>query len=267
MKLVIISTLGAVHLHVVSELARRHPPRLILKPHRPPLPPAPLSDRLAKLRKAPLAALRDRFEQRVRDARMAHTEAEIVRLLFAGAPPTVDATPIAVSELHAPPTLERLRALAPDLLFVSGAPILRPEVFCIPRLGTVNLHYGIAPDYRGEDTLFWPLVRKDYDHLGVTLHSIDRGVDTGRILAHGYPARRGGESETELWAAAARLGAHLIDRFLSTAGPESLSGTPQPAGGRQYFRRERTALWEARYRAARALGCTPPPAPERFVFY
>lgn len=289
MKLVIVSTLGAVHLHVVSEIARRHAPLAVLQPYRAPAPPPPVQERLGRFRRAPLDVLRESVEQRVRTARMERSEAEIATLLFGGAPPHVEATPIPVSELHAPRTLERLRALEPDLLFLSGAPVLRPELFGLARLGTVNLHYGVAPEYRGEDTLFWPLVRADHERLGVTLHTVDQGVDTGRLLAHGFPERRGGEGETELWAASAQLGARLAVRLLDALRraldggmgdvvaramhgigddvTRPLSGVPQPAGGRQYFRRERTALWEMRYHAGRALGRTPPPAAERVVFY
>lgn len=270
MKLVIVSTLGAVHLHVVTEVARRHAPVAVLRPHRAPGPAPALADRLERLRRGPLAALREGVEGRVRTARLERSEAEIAGLLFGRATPHVEATPIALAELHAPATLESLRALGPDVIVLSGAPVLRPELFGLARLGTVNLHYGVAPEYRGEDTLFWPLVRGDFDRLGVTLHTVDRGVDTGRLLAHGFPERRGGESESELWAACARLGARLLvgllDR-LRAEGAGALSGATQPPGGRQYFRRERTASWEMRYRLGRALGRTPPPAVEKVVLY
>ncbi len=264
MKLVIVSTLGAVHRHVVSEVARRCPPALVIQPQSPPPGPTRRAEGLGALS---LERLEQGILHRVRRVRMERAEATLERLLAGGAAPPADVMKVAISSLHSEATLEAIRALAPDLMLVSGAPVLRPELFTIPRLGAVNLHYGVAPAYRGEDTLFWPLVEGDHDKLGVTLHFIDRAVDTGRVLAHGFIGRKGGEGEVELWAAAARLGARLVNRFLESAGEGVPEGVLQSTGGRQYFRRERTLAWEARHWARRALGWTPPPATERIVTY
>ena len=263
MKLVIVSTLGAVHRHVVSEVARRFPPALVIQPGSP--PPSPV--RIPEPRTRPLDRLERAVHHRVRSLRMERAEAALERMLGVWGAPPVDVTRVAFSDLHSSATLATIRALAPDVMLVSGAPVLRPELFSLPRLGAVNLHYGIAPAYRGEDTLFWPLVKGDHESLGVTLHRIDSAIDTGRILAHGFVGRRGGESETELWAAAARLGARLVLRLLETVGESLPAGAVQSTAGRQYFRRERTLAWEARYWGRRAAGLTPPPAAERIVMY
>ncbi|MFO0593312.1 MAG: formyl transferase [Polyangiaceae bacterium] len=267
MKLVVISSLGAVHLHVVAQIARRHPPIEILRPYRPKAPAPPIDERLARALRSPVDAARDGARDRLRDARIERTEREIAALLFPAVTPEVSATSVPVKELCSPHVVARLRALSPDVIFVSGAPVLRPEVFTIPRFGTINLHYGVAPEYRGEDTLFWAMVRGDHERLGVTLHTIDRGVDTGQLLAHGFPRRRGGESESELWASCADLGARLATVVLDTLGGRPLSGVPQPPGGRQYFRRERTPLRDLQHQALRAIGRTPPAAPERIYYY
>lgn len=267
MKLVIISSLGAVHLHVVAQIARRHRPLEILRPYRPEAPAPPLDERLARALRRPTETGREALLRRIRDARIERTEEEIAAILFPAVTPAVNATSVPVKELGSQETVARLRALSPDVIFVSGAPVLRPEVFTIPRLGTLNLHYGVAPDYRGEDTLFWAMVRGDHERLGVTLHTVDRGVDTGQLLAHGFPRRRGGESESEMWALCADLGARIATVVLDTLDGRPLSGMPQPAGGRQYFRRERTPVWDLKHRAMRALGRTPPAAPERVYYY
>lgn len=267
MKIVFISTLGAVHRHVVAETLRHHPTAEVWQPVRERAAPAPASDRWARFRAAPLAALRERASLRVRRERMALLETRIAHRLFGGQPPPIDATQVPLAALSHPATIERLRALGPDLLLVSGAPILKPVLFGVPRLGTVNLHYGVAPAYRGEDTLFWPLLHEDWGHLGLTLHFIDAGVDTGRVIAHGFPARLGGEGEADLWAAAARVGATMVRRFLEACAAEVPRGQSQAPGGRQYLRRERTALHDLRYLAKRALGKVPPPAGERILWY
>lgn len=267
MKLVIVSTLGAVHRHVVSEIARASPPALILRPMSLPARPKPLATRLSRLREAPIASVRDRVEQGIRRLRMQHAERSIAHVLFGCSPPVLETTDVPIPALASPPTVELLESLSPDVLLVTGAPILRPEIFTIPRLCAVNIHYGVAPAYRGEDTLFWPLVHGAHESLGVTLHAIERGVDSGRVFVQGTMARRGGESEIDLWISAGRLAARLAIELLARIGDSPPAGAPQAAGGRQYFRRERTALAEARYWALRARGHVPPEAPERVTWY
>lgn len=266
MKLVVVSTLGAVHRHVISEVARVHPPALILQPVSLPPRNKPFATRLARMREAPLASLRDRLEQEIRRRRMQHAEASIARALFGGSPPSLTTTTVPIPALASPPTVDLLESMAPDVLLVTGAPILRPEIFTIPRLCAINIHYGVAPAYRGEDTLFWPLVQGDFDQLGITLHAIEKGVDAGRVFVQGTMARRGGESEIDLWVSAARLASRLAIELLSRFADSPPRGRVQPPGGRQFFRRERTALAEARYLAVRALGRTPPPAAERVTW-
>ena len=92
-------------------------------------------------------------------------------------------------------TATLLASLRPDVLLVAGGPLLKPSIFSIPRLAAVNVHFGISPMYRGEHTLFWPVYCRDYRNIGVTIHIIDRGIDTGRMLAQGFVQITDGDDE------------------------------------------------------------------------
>lgn len=58
--------------------------------------------------------------------------------------------------------------------------ILKPNAF--KGLGLFNIHFSLLPKYRGCFTSFWPIMNGE-DESGVTLHEIDEGIDTGRIIA------------------------------------------------------------------------------------
>lgn len=75
-----------------------------------------------------------------------------------------------------------LERISPEIIAVSGAPILRPEVFNIARLGALNMHSSLLPDDRGSHAEFWQVLEGRTDRAGVTIHYIDEGVDTGRIV-------------------------------------------------------------------------------------
>ncbi len=93
--------------------------------------------------------------------------------------PNVDYLPC--QNLHAPDVLQRVESFAPELGLALAAPILREQLFTIPRLGTINLHKGKVPDYRGMPPAFWELWHGEKE-VGCTIHKVEAGLDTGDIL-------------------------------------------------------------------------------------
>ncbi|GMU21318.1 MAG: hypothetical protein AMXMBFR13_14110 [Phycisphaerae bacterium] len=80
-----------------------------------------------------------------------------------------------------PEVLDQLRDFSPWLGISIAAPILKAELFSIPLLGTINLHKSLLPDYRGIPPAFWEL-HDGARVTGATVHWIDDGLDTGRII-------------------------------------------------------------------------------------
>ncbi|MFP2770649.1 methionyl-tRNA formyltransferase [Oceanisphaera sp. KMM 10153] len=75
-----------------------------------------------------------------------------------------------------------LKSLQPDLIVVfSMSQLLKENIFTIPRLGTVNMHAAMLPDYRGPNPDVWQYINLEMNP-GVTIHYIDKGEDTGDIL-------------------------------------------------------------------------------------
>lgn len=74
-----------------------------------------------------------------------------------------------------------LVTIKPDILISHLAPVLPEKIFSLPAAGTVNIHPSLLPDYRGANPHFWVYYdRKKY--TGVTLHYINKGVDSGDII-------------------------------------------------------------------------------------
>ena len=91
------------------------------------------------------------------------------------------ATHLQYPDLHAPECLQCLRSLQPDLGIVFACYRLRRSLFALPRLGTLNLHLGKAPEFRGSSPGFYELLG-GVPEIGVTVHRVDDGLDTGPIL-------------------------------------------------------------------------------------
>lgn len=80
---------------------------------------------------------------------------------------------------------ELVRKWFPDLIVVySMSQLLRRSIFCIPALGTINIHPAKLPAYRGPNPILWMYHDMEMNP-GVTIHYIDEGEDTGDIIEQG----------------------------------------------------------------------------------
>lgn len=89
-----------------------------------------------------------------------------------------------VADLHAPAVLHQISELQPDLGLIYGSPILKPELFEIPKFGTLGIHHGKVPEYRGNKTTFWMMYNGE-PCVGVTIQKVNQGLDTGSIVKTG----------------------------------------------------------------------------------
>jgi phosphoribosylglycinamide formyltransferase-1 len=87
-----------------------------------------------------------------------------------------------VNSINEPKVRELLQTLRISVCVVTGTSLLSRELL---ESGPVflNIHCGITPTYRGVHGGFWAICQEDWDNVGVTIHRIDAGIDTGQVLA------------------------------------------------------------------------------------
>ena len=132
---------------------------------------------------------------------------------------------------------EAVRAAEPDVAVVSNwRTRLAPELFTIPRLGTLNVHDALLPAYAGFAPLNWALIN-DEAEVGVTAHLMDADFDAGDVvLSRSTPIT---DDDTVV---------DLFDRTLAMFGPLTVdaleqlrTGTarpvPQDRSAASYFHR------------------------------
>ncbi|HET7603502.1 MAG TPA: formyl transferase [Gemmatimonadales bacterium] len=85
------------------------------------------------------------------------------------------------ADLTGEDSVERLRELRPDVTVLAGTPLLPASVLEVARLGTLNVHPGLLPRYRGVDVVAHAILNGD--PVGATVHFVDAGIDTGRIIS------------------------------------------------------------------------------------
>ncbi|HJR50414.1 MAG TPA: formyltransferase family protein [Gemmatimonadales bacterium] len=149
-------------------------------------------------------------------------------------------------DLHAPECLAHLRSLRPDLGIVFACYRLRKSLYSIPRLGTLNLHLGKAPEFRGSSPGFYELLA-GVPEVGVTVHRVDDGLDSGPILLQrtlpldavptGDPLQYLASLQREVLVPA---GAALMAEAVRLEARGAAVEMPQPPSG---FRPRRRATW------------------------
>jgi folate-dependent phosphoribosylglycinamide formyltransferase PurN len=110
-------------------------------------------------------------------------------------------------DIHAAAVRVRVRDLEPDLGLIYGGPIMRPELFEIPPLGTLGIHHGKVPEYRGKKTTFWAMYN-DESAVGVTIQRVNAGIDTGEVVKTG-DVLTAGKSYRRVWQELEELGLAL----------------------------------------------------------
>lgn len=144
-----------------------------------------------------------------------------------------------VANLNHASAQEWIKALEPDVLVVHATGILKAATFRIARRYAINLHCGILPDYRGHDTMFWPLYYHDVGKLGVTLHLLEPRVDTGSILRQGQVKWDWADTDITVWFKAFALGVDLICEVITSLSKGELVAPlpPVPHHGPHYPRK------------------------------
>lgn len=140
-----------------------------------------------------------------------------------------------------PASVERIRALAPDFLFsFYYRHMLKPPLLVVPRLGALNMHGSLLPQYRGRVPVNWAVINGETE-TGATLHYMTAKPDAGDIVAQQAVPILRDETALEVFHKVAAAAAAVLDRSL----PALIAGTaprqPQDLTQGGYFSGRRPA--------------------------
>jgi|SRR5881394_1506284 len=82
--------------------------------------------------------------------------------------------------LDHPETVARLKRLKLDVGLHKASAIYRDPTINAFRLGILNPHIGMLPEYRGRNVMEWALLQGG--PVGITVFFIDSGIDTGERI-------------------------------------------------------------------------------------
>lgn len=113
-----------------------------------------------------------------------------------------------------PEFIEEMKKLKPDVIcVVAYGKILPQELLDIPKLGCINVHGSLLPQYRGAAPIQWAVLNGDKT-TGVTTMYMDAGMDTGDIILKEEVVIREDETTGELWDRLSKIGGEILVKTL-----------------------------------------------------
>jgi folate-dependent phosphoribosylglycinamide formyltransferase PurN/peptidoglycan/xylan/chitin deacetylase (PgdA/CDA1 family) len=132
-----------------------------------------------------------------------------------------------IENMNSQTAANELRKLSADLGIVLGTRILKRSTFSAPSMGSLNLHKGKVPEYRGQPAGFWKIFDGE-STAGVTIHFVDEGLDTGDIVGEATVAIHPKDSPETLRRKLDRCGGDLLPRCVSQIAQGTFASRPQP---------------------------------------
>ena len=143
-------------------------------------------------------------------------------------------------ELYQPSSLkdeaaqQRLRVTRADAMVVAAYGLILPEpVLAIARLGAINIHASLLPRWRGAAPIQRAILAGDA-RTGISIMQMDRGLDTGPVLAAESLPIAADDTAGSLHDRLADLGARLIVSTLARLERGQLHAEPQADAGVSY---------------------------------
>ena len=109
--------------------------------------------------------------------------------------------------------IQELKSLNADLFVVVAFRMLPEVVWNMPRLGTLNLHGSLLPQYRGAAPIQWAVINGETE-TGCTTFRLKHEIDTGEVLGQHKMNIGANETAGELYERMMHKGAALLVQTL-----------------------------------------------------
>jgi len=149
---------------------------------------------------------------------------------------------LTVENINTTEVYEFTRKSQPDLIMVSGTRLIKDCLLSIaPPIGIMNLHTGISPYIKGgPNCTNWCIATKQFHLIGNTIMWIDKGIDTGNLMATEFTDFTGDESLLDVHIKVMEHAHSLCVRSIEQLSRNQLNNVPQSSLGRgvTYFNRQ-----------------------------
>jgi len=130
--------------------------------------------------------------------------------------------------------LTQLQAIGADVfVVVAYGQILSQQILDMPKLGCINVHGSILPQYRGAAPIQWSICHGEKE-TGITTMLMDAGMDTGAMLLTGTTPIDLLDNAHDVAMRLATIGADLLLETLLKLEAGEITGIPQDNAAATY---------------------------------
>jgi len=133
-----------------------------------------------------------------------------------------------------------LRRHEPDVVCINGTNLLRENLLRLsPSIpyGFVNLHTGLSPYARGGNCDLFMLLEGHPEFVGITIHHIDAGIDSGDIILTARPDLHPEDNYAMIEAKSFHLGNRMMVVAVTQLFEERAERVKQWQHGKEFLRR------------------------------
>lgn len=135
---------------------------------------------------------------------------------------------------------EKLSTMDIDVVFtVNSYKMIKEPWFSIPKMGIINFHNSILPNYKGVNIPYWVIQNGEEKH-GVTWHFINEKLDEGRIILQDSFELHGKETAAQVSNSCIKLGLKIFPQVIDKVKDiKNQQGLKSIGEGSCYFHKDR----------------------------
>jgi methionyl-tRNA formyltransferase len=129
-------------------------------------------------------------------------------------------------KMKAPDFVDLYRSLNIDLAVVVAFRMMPEVIWAAPKIGTINLHGSLLPNYRGAAPINWAIINGEKE-TGVTTFFINHEIDKGDLLFQKTCKIEDSDDFGTLYSKLKEIGADLLNETLESIEAGNYQSTKQ----------------------------------------
>ena len=121
---------------------------------------------------------------------------------------------------------EEIKRINPDLQVIVAFRMMPERIWSFPRLGSLNLHSSLLPNYRGAAPIHWAIINGETE-TGVTTFFLKHEIDTGDLILQEKEPIKEEDTLGSLYERLKIRGANLLLKTLEQIRSGNLESHPQ----------------------------------------
>jgi len=121
-----------------------------------------------------------------------------------------------------------------DVILVFGTSILKKEIFDSVD-NCINIHTGLIQSYRGVDSNFWCIFENKPESIGVTIHKVNKGIDTGNILLQSRVPLNISDKYEDIFLRSCKVGVDILSKNIEKILHDKIVPKPLKSRGKLFM--------------------------------